>query len=266
MEIEELVAIVRQSAKYRTVCPQVIARIGRRELALHRHDKEAVKATKNKLHQIAGAYLDSRPRYAQWLAALTEARQTGSPEAFQSACRRCLEAHASTRERLPFLPEFFPSVLAPLGPIHSVLDVGCGLNPLAFSWMPLAPDAVYRACDIHEDMMTFLEQFFALIGLNGQGYACDAADLPSFPTADVALLLKVLPVLEQQDRAGSLELLRALPARALLVSFPTRSLGGSERGMAAHYEARFRALVSEEPWTLTRFAFATELCFLVGKA
>ena len=60
-----------------------------------------------------------------------------------------------------------------LPPIRSVLDVACGLNPLAIPWMPLAPDVHYYACDIYADMIAFLNGFFQIAGIDGQAQACD---------------------------------------------------------------------------------------------
>jgi 16S rRNA (guanine(1405)-N(7))-methyltransferase len=60
-------------------------------------------------------------------------------------------------------------------------------------------------------------------------------------------------------------LLDTLAARFVLVSFPVRSLGGREKGMAATYEARFATLVAGRGWSVRRYRFATELAFLVDK-
>jgi 16S rRNA (guanine(1405)-N(7))-methyltransferase len=79
------------------------------------------------------------------------------------------------------------------------------------------------------------------------------------------VVLKALPPLEQLDRRAGINLLRALDADRMLVSFPARSLGGRAKGMAENYEQRFRAMVADEGWPVERFAFATEIAFLVTK-
>lgn len=262
--IEALVAAVQQSPKYRAVSPDLIRRVGLRELAARRGLKEAIKETKNTLHQFAGAYLDRRIRYAEWLELLSDA--SGDPERFKQGCREIMACHASTRERLPILEAFYATTLACLGPIHLVLDVACGFNPLAIPWMPLAPGAVYTAVDIYSDLADFLNAFFPLAGVSGQALVGDIGTSPPTMPVHLALVLKALPLLEQWDRQAGLNLLRALQADFLLVSFPTASLGGGNRGMLANYEAHFRDLVRSEPWQIERFAFATELCFLVKKS
>jgi 16S rRNA (guanine(1405)-N(7))-methyltransferase len=51
----------------------------------------------------------------------------------------------------------------------------------------------------------------------------------------------------------------------MLVSFPAQSLGGRNKRMTEHYEQWFRALADAEGWSIERFAFASELAFVVRK-
>src|SRR4028118_1163047 len=95
--LDELVAQILDSAKYRSVSHDLIVDLGTRELREQRSFKEAVKATKNKLHQVAGAVLDNRPRYDQWRTLLETARAAG-PDELRTACATIMEMHASTRE------------------------------------------------------------------------------------------------------------------------------------------------------------------------
>ncbi|HEU4326582.1 MAG TPA: 16S rRNA methyltransferase [Roseiflexaceae bacterium] len=263
-ELDELLAAVTDNAKYRAIDPDLIRAVGRRELAARRNFKEAVKATRNKLHQVAGAYLDGRPDYASWVRRLNEAQAEGEA-ALRAACLDVMRGHASTRERLPILDRFFATTLAGLPPVESVLDVACGLGPLARAWMPLAPGARYYACDLYADMMAFLGEFFALAGIPGEAFVCDLVARPPEQEVDLALVLKVLPPLEQIDKAAGLRLLRGLRARHLLVSFPAQTLGGRHKAMAAFYEQHFRSLIAGEGWSVERFIFPSELAFLVRK-
>ncbi len=117
--------------------------------------------------------------------------------------------------------------------------------------------------------MTFLNSFFSLAGVAGTAQVCDVAANPPTHPVHLALLLKALPPLEQSDKHAALRLLQTLNAEHILVSFPTRTLGGHNKHMGGHYETRFRALLADEVensgWQLERFAFANELCFLVSK-
>lgn len=262
--LDELVRQVQTSPKYREIGEDIIRRIGARELHARRTLKEAVKATKNKLHQIAGAYLTEKPAYDAWLNQL-RAAHTQSDAAFRAACREVMQQHASTRERLPILERMYADVFARMPPPRAVLDVACGLNPLALPWMPLAPGATYHACDLYADMTEFIGAFLQLAGLPGEAFVCDLVSAPPPTPVDLALVLKVLPPLERVDKQAGINLLRALRAEHILVSFPAHSLGGRSKGMAAHYEEHFQELIAAEAWQVERFAFPGELMFLVRK-
>ncbi|HEY7348280.1 MAG TPA: hypothetical protein VH599_08145 [Ktedonobacterales bacterium] len=262
--LDTLTQAVLTSPRYRSICPEVVRDIGACELTKRRNLPEAIKATKAKLHQIGGAYLTGR-QYAQWLDALTQAYQTGGEPSLKDACRQVMAYHSSTRERLPILERFYVSALADLPPARVVLDLACGLNPLAVAWMPLAADVEYHAYDLYQDMADFLNGFLALARVQGHAEARDVLSRCPTQHADLALLLKALPCLEQLDAQAGIRLLEGVNADHLLVSFPAQSLGGKKKGMVQHYEAHFRQLVAGKPWSIKRLEFATEVAFLISK-
>lgn len=258
--LDDLLATVLTSPKYRTLAPDLVRAVAVHMVANHRTYKDALKATKNKLHQVAGAYFDHRPDYPAILAEL----QAAAPADRPAIARAVLAQHASTRERLPILDTFFTTTLAGLNPT-TVLDLACGLNPLAVPWMPLPPGATYHAIDVYSDLMAFLAEALPLLGIAATVET--RSILYHMPNADydLALLLKALPCLAQLDRTATQHLLADVPARYVLVSYPIHSLGGRQKGMLAHYTAEFEALVAAQPWTVQRFEFSTELAFLVKK-
>jgi len=256
---------VLSSPKYQHISPDFLRSVGAQELARRRTWKEAVKATKNKLHQVAGAYLEAGTQYAAWLDEIEQASRSGDRGRFLKACMQAMSYHSSTQERLALLDRFYATTLAGLPPIHSILDVACGLNPLAIPWMPLAEDADYYAVDIYQDMADFLNRFMALTPVRGHAQAGDVLQCcPAEPT-DLALVLKSVPCLEQVDKSAGQRLLDTLNATHLLVSFPVHSLGGRSKGMAVTYEAHFRQLVAGRGWRIERFEFTTELVFRISK-
>ncbi|MCA9976508.1 MAG: hypothetical protein KC413_12185 [Anaerolineales bacterium] len=260
-ELEKLVTAVLASPKYQHISPDLVQRIGTRELTTRRNAKEALKATKNKLHQVGGAYFEAKIDYERALARLRETHDDA--DAFRATCRDLMRRHASTRERLPILDEFYQTVLAHLPPIHSVLDVACGLNVLTWPWLPLSPDTHYYACDIYGDMIAFVSDVMQIAGISGAAEVRDVVSEPPARPVDLVLLLKLLPVLEQVEKTAVSHLLDTLNARYLLISFPVASLGGRSKGMAANYEAQFETWAAGRNWHVQRFSFATELAFLV---
>ncbi len=271
-KLDELVAEVRKSAKYAQVSESLIREIGAGELRKRASRKEALKATKNKLHQAGGLFAAEKARYAEWLTTLSALTASSASRALPlgegaaEALRAIMSHHASTRERLPILNAFYMTIFAGLPAIHSVLDVACGLNPLAIPWMSLAPDATYHAVDIYDDMMRFLGAAMQLLGVQGTAETRDVIHACPTERVDVALVLKAVPCLEQIDKRAGEMLLDQLNAQHIIVSYPTRTVGGREIGMSATYEARFNALLASKGWPFKRFEFANELVFRIDKA
>ncbi len=257
-----LVEKIGATTKYRHISPRLVRELGAQELAKGSSPKVALKATKGKLHQVAGAYQAQRIDYEQ---ALLELQSAVTLDEWRGSCRETMRLHASTRERLPILNTFYETVLGDIPAPRRVLDIACGLNPLAASWMPLGDDVTYIAYDIYDDMMRFLQASMGLAGLRGHAEVRDVLHDPPRETADLALLLKTLPCLDQVEKGASDRLLDVIDARYLLISYPVSSLGGRQKGMITNYDAQFAALASRRGWSKRRFLFSSELAFLVDR-
>jgi 16S rRNA (guanine(1405)-N(7))-methyltransferase len=260
-DLSRLLDAVLISPKYRHVHPGFIERIGAAELAKGLKLRAAVKATKNKLHQVGGAYFTTKFGYDLWYLALKESAH--EPLFQKVACREILLLHTSTQERLPILDEFYEKIFSELPTIKSILDLACGLNPLTIPWMPLDKGTSYYACDIYRDMVDFLDRCLPLFGVKGKVEVCDViAALPNQPV-DLALILKSIPCLEQVDKDAGTRLLDAINARHIVVSYPITSIGGRAKGMAENYEESFMRMVDVRGWEIKKLLFETELVFIV---
>jgi 16S rRNA (guanine(1405)-N(7))-methyltransferase len=243
----DIVERLRRSARYRDVDPALLDRLAGEELPRARSVDDAVKRVKRRLHQAVGAYRGVAdpdrvlaPIRAAWSGDLAD-------EAFRAACRTALARHASTAERLPHLDRFFPPIWELTGgPPRTLVDLGCGLGPLSLPWMGLAADATYRACDADRRSLAVVEGFLALVGQPAAVEACDLVEAGPPPgRSDVALLLKLVPLLDHQDPSAAARCLGALDAAHAVVSFPARSLGGRRRGMEGTYRRRLDGLIAE---------------------
>ncbi len=264
-ELQKLVAAVVSQEKYRSILPSLVEKIATAELSKGRSFKESVKATRAKLHQVGSSYQEKGIDYPFWMQKLRTLPTPVDRESIQGYCRSMMEQHASTRERLPILDAFYSTVLKKIQPIHSVLDVACGLNPLAIPWMPLAPDSRYYAADIYRDLIEFLTFFFPFIGVQGKAELCDLTTTIPAAKVQLALLLKTLPCLEQLDKSIGPRLLEGIWAEHILVSFPIRSLSGRNKGMRANYSAHFQEIISGWKGQVEEFHFANELVYLLNR-
>lgn len=232
----EIVDRVRRSIRYRAVDAALIARLAAEELPKARNADDAVKRVKRRLHQAVGAFRSAR-------APATVAWPANDPAALREACLAAMREHASARERMSHLESFYPRIWEVTGTPRSVLDLGCGLNPLALPWMRIG-DATYHAVDVDAVALDAARGFLGEVGQPHVAEVRDlVVDLPVEP-ADVALLLKLVTTLDRQHPDAAARLLRELRVGHAVVSFAARSLHG--RGNHARaYRERLERLVAE---------------------
>jgi 16S rRNA (guanine(1405)-N(7))-methyltransferase len=264
-QLQKLVASVQDADKYKQISPLLVRDIGRLELTKRASLKEAIKATRSKLHQIGSAFQEKPIPYSKWNEELSHLpNQLNALESI-SFINSCLPAHASTSERMPIVEKFFTETLASIAPITSILDLACGLNPLSVPWMPLSRTCTYSGCDIYADMVDFVNRFLEHFSIKSNLQVADLTKEIPQEKAQVAFLLKTIPCLEQLDKTAGRRLLHDLQTQNILVSFPVRSLGGHSKGMVSNYESHFNNLVEGMNWKITRFQYSDELAFLIQK-
>lgn len=260
-EIKRITAKIRSSRKYRSIYGKTVERIvvdaGQKYLA-----KEVEKEARNLLHRIWASYFQIRPDFKKLLEIFRTNTSTKNGGGRTSSI---LRLQSSTRERIPFLDEFYRKIFAVTGSPQSIVDWGCGLNPLSWPWMNLPANCRYLGLDIDRDQIDFLNAIFKIASKsNFQARLADVF-IDQAPEADIVFLLKLLPLLEHQQKGSSLEILKKQKAKWLVVSFPTKSLGGKHKNMVDFYTRQFQDLVRNEPWQITRILFPTELVFVVKK-
>ena len=260
---EQVVTRVAAARRYRTVCAATVRRLANQALAASQGDaREATKRTKRALHQIYGAFLGGVQPWPRLLAELEAARDADTR---QQVLRSILARHASTRERLPGLERFCLEINARCGRPRRWLDLGCGLQPLTAPWLGLAPDAVYAGVDLDSGLVEFVRSCLDCLGVAHELVVSDLLDAPELPSCDVALVLKLWPTLEQQRAGSAAALLDALDAPLLVVSFPTRSLGGRGQDRTDVHVAAFRDAIESRGWPAERVELPGERVYFVRK-
>jgi 16S rRNA (guanine(1405)-N(7))-methyltransferase len=262
------------SKRYRGVEEAVVRRLAREELPRAASPDDAVKRVKRRLHQAFGAFQPGGSRGTRLehdLAHLLEAASSdGSRTALRAVCRELMARHASTRERLTYLEGFYPAVWEAMGATPgSILDLGCGLAPLALPWMEIPSSTTYGAVDVDRTSLALVDSFLGIAGQPHVVLALDLAGEVRLPPSEVALLLKLVPILDRQEANAAARLMQGLESRHAVVSFPVRSLGGRARGMERTYRRRFETLMQELGPRVAAVAEASvpnELVFVVALA
>jgi len=187
--------------------------------------KSLVKAVRAVLRRNVSLYEradDSRHREVL----LDELRQSANLAQREEIVEHLLSTHASTRERLPFNAQVYDQLFTITGKPNVVVDIGCGLNPVAYP----DKDATYIAMDIDRKLCALVAQYFSIAGVEGECKVVDAKgieQIKKLPKADVALVFKLLELLEKGEGHKLSELLiNALPAKWVVVSFPTVTSSG----------------------------------------
>jgi len=228
---------------------------------------------RKRLHSIMAPYLGD-PDYEEAARQLAAAFANGNQDQIRAVCLDIMHSHLSTRERLPILDNFYRTIFQVTGQPHSILDIACGLNPLALPWMGLSvnseqltvnSDVVrYYAYDIHEPRIEFINHYFALAGLPPLAQVQDVALRFPEESGDVALFLKEMPRFERNYHGLGRPLLEAIRAHWLVVSFPTISTHGG-RNLTGRYRDFMHELIEGQAWPVTELLFEGELVFVLDK-
>lgn len=235
-EINAIYQRLKESKKYQYLCDDTLYRIS--EWSAKRFKlKKAVKAAKDKLHQVYGAYIENMN--IRKLQKLLEKIERMNYELdlieIKEIAIEIMRFHKSTLERRGFMAQFYSELFNKIGKPQKIIDLACGLNPFAVPCMELEPGTSYMAFDIDSRLIALLNRFFSCLSAS---YTAQCADiLVSIPEieADTVFLFKTLPCLEQQEKGISEKLIASLKAKSIVISFPLQTLTGKAKGMANHY-------------------------------
>jgi 16S rRNA (guanine(1405)-N(7))-methyltransferase len=259
--VDEVVARLAASRKYKDVAPAALERVARECLAIERDVESAADRARRKLHQVRSSFVaeGELARAERLLAALPAALPSAptavpSSDELRAACRSILRCHASTRERGEPDEGLWRELFGGVSP-RRVVDLGCGLHPFALPWMGLTKETRYVACDLDGRALALVQRFFevaARAGALGSGETrlvdlLEEGAAAPLPRADVALALKLLPTLERQREGAAARLLERIDARRIVLSFPTASLGRRPKGMAESYAKLLERLLEGAP-------------------
>lgn len=252
-------AELRKSRNYARVCDAVLQRVAEWAARREAPFKEQVKSAKRKLHQVCGAFL--RNNEFKYLGKALADRIAGitSDKEFVATV---IGLHTSTSERAPVYPEFWDRVFERAGIPHSIVDIGCGLNPFTLPWQRLPVELEYHALDLDTGLAELINTWFGLHERVRLAIACDVLYPPPV-TAEIALLMKLLPTLEQQEKGSGARILRGLDCGMAVVTFPLATLSGRDVRMEDHYRRYMENLLSDLALHSERLALGSELVYFI---
>ena len=136
------------------------------------------------------------------------------------------KTHPSIKERLVYYKEIYYKIFSITGKPKKILDLGCGLNPMSYSYLGCKP--YYYASDISNFDLKEVNKFFKLNRIHGRTFTFNLVDdsYKKLPRVDVVLLFKVLESLEVVKRNISERVIKELNADWIVASFSKKQIGG----------------------------------------
>ena len=259
MTVEAVIERLRSAPKYRAIHPDTIADVVRQESAHASGRADLERRARLKLHRVTTGYLfTARP---------TQLRREleSDPADLRAFCRTVLGAHFSSAERLPELERFYPTVFAATGPVATIADLACAVNPFSLPWLRDVSDARYVGYDLN---LSYVELDRAFLARRYPDCAVHYRDVlvdPQDITADVALLLKTYHSIEERQTGAGLRLVAGLGTGTVVVSFPRKSMQGRSAPLWQRQIEGIGELAGRHGWGFDRVALATEELVVVRK-
>jgi 16S rRNA (guanine(1405)-N(7))-methyltransferase len=261
----ELAQSILDSRKYRSLNlpPETVIDLIKHGLDHGLKPDQAVDEAREKLHNIVAPYLGD-PDYTKVIQELVELKTFPDADAIRSFSLRMLESHASTRERIRVLDEFYRQIFTITGTPNSILDLACAMHPFSHPWMNLPADCLYQAYDLHQPRVELINHFFSVAGIKGEAFYDDILLAPPPQRADAAFFFKEAHRFEQRRKGCNRAFWQSLDVRWLVVSLPATNLTGR-----FDLADRQRKLVYETldglDWPVTEILVGNELIFCIRK-
>lgn len=175
-----------------------------------------------------------------------------------NSLQELLKTHSSTAERLEFYPTL-KKIIKELK-VNSILDLGCGLNPIALA----SPEIKYNASDIKQDELSLIKLFFKKNQIKGNVFIYDLKRIKEdLPKSDLCLLFKVLDILEEKEHKIAEEIIKKTPCKKILVSFATKKLSGKPMSQPRRFW--FEKMLTRLNLKFEKFSSRNEIFYLIEK-
>ena len=170
-------------------------------LANSKQEKQIIKLVREELRIAAGQYIPS--------------------ELHNHDVSELVKLHKSTQERLPYY-NTLKEIIKKINP-KSIIDLGCGLNPLVLAEQGIE----YYACDIRQDIIDIINNHFNKNKIKGKAFYQDVTDIQiPLPKVDLCLMLKLVDLIDRKNHKPTEELLNKIQAKNIIISFSTKTLSG----------------------------------------
>jgi 16S rRNA (guanine(1405)-N(7))-methyltransferase len=251
--MEELVNEIKKKKEISDIPDDLVSQVLQSYLAsnppaqklLHnkKYQKSIIKEVRSKLRRFTGMF-QSNSQNKKRIRLLEE-------ENF----KEILQTHTSTKERTAFYPKIRKLIFSKKP--KSILDLGCGLNPLAIA----KPKITYHCYDIKESELKIISQYFKKNKIKGKILTKDITKVKNFPRTDICLVFKILDILDIKGHEKAESLLSKIKSKNIIVSFPTKTLSG--KPMSVICRTWFERLSERLDFKFKTLRFSNEIFYIL---
>jgi 16S rRNA (guanine(1405)-N(7))-methyltransferase len=287
---ERLEAEVKSICKRYKIAPQTVRDILEQNFSKHpqliqkileRHNyedvtrfkayKQVIKETKKQVYYSLRQYHQDKTQEKQRATQLTALLKTqASSEQINQAVTELLLTHVSTQERVEYYQAFYEQLFSLIEPPTTIIDIGCGLHPLSYSFNNTKKPMTYVAIDKDNTAIEYLKTFSSQVQPKWLRPICaDIAQLDwlSYLNAeakvwDLAFMLKLIPVVHRQNNALFAKLAE-VPARQILVTASTEAMTRKENIMRREDKVLREFIQVANKKVIAHFRIANEFGYLL---
>jgi len=146
------------------------------------------------------------------------------PEKQNQILKDMLAIHISSKERQPYYDQFYKQLFNLIDPPETIIDIGCGLHPLSYPFNTKMPLKSYLAIDKDASVIELLQLYAPhILPIRLKAVCMDIKDivwsdfLDQGTKFDLAMMLKLIPVLNRQNKSLITQLLN-IPSDRILVT------------------------------------------------
>lgn len=231
--------------------------------------KAIIKEIRAQLRKVYGLFRieEEAQERKELVAALGKTTLSRQKELLQ----KILSTHSSTRERIPLYEQLYSRIFQITGIPTAIIDLGCGINPFSIPFMNVQR-LTYHAFDLSEDEINLLQQFFVWLHHHTPSFIgkAEVLDLKHWITlahaekADVCFLFKMTDVLDLgKGHKVTEKVLKNIPARFVVVSFPTRTMSGKTMNVPRRNWMEW--LCKRLGYAFTILEFKNEIFYVIRK-
>jgi len=244
--------------------------------------KQTIKEVRKVLHKLHGMFNELNFEKREEIIENVISEKLTKPE-FEDKIKEILEMHVSSKERINDYKKIYEKIFSilPKKDIRTILDIGCGFNPLS---IPLTDinNVEYIASDINSEELKLINKFkdkfkeeynvdiltkqFNLLTLDSKNEKIIKKQISNLTNkeVDLTIIFKVLEIIElNKSHRISENIIKNIPSKYLVVSFPTKTM--TNKPMNFTNRGWMHLMLERLEYKYDTFEEENELFFVINK-